>query len=233
MDAQRSLTHDEARARAELIEVESYDISVDLTEMAEGDRFRAVSTVRFRARPGAETFVDCVAEVVSASLNGSPVPARSVGAARITLTGLAEENVLVVESVQHDTSQSTGIQRTVDPADKLVYVWTSFEPDEARRAWACFDQPDLKAPHTFTVLAPEPWTVTSNCGPGEVDEVDEGRRWRFPETPPLSTYVVVVNAGPFYELRAQRDGYDLGLFCRQSLQAVLDRDADELFDLTA
>ena len=32
-------------------------------------------------------------------------------------------------------------------SDKLVYVWTSFEPDAARRVWACFDQPDLKAPH--------------------------------------------------------------------------------------
>ena len=47
-----------------------------------------------------------------------------------------------------------GVHRAVDPTDGEVYVWTSFEPDEARRVWACFDQPDLKAPHAFTVTAP-------------------------------------------------------------------------------
>ena len=41
--------------------------------------------------------------------------------------------------------------------------------------------------------------------------------WTFPDTPPLSTYVVVVNAGPFHEIREERGGHDLGLYCRQSL----------------
>ena len=40
---------------------------------------------------------------------------------------------------------------------------------------------------------------------------EDARVWHFPDTPPLSTYVVVVNAGPFHEIRQQHDGYDLGL----------------------
>ena len=55
----------------------------------------------------------------------------------------------------------------------------------------------------------------------------------FGDTPPLSTYVPVVNAGPFHERRTERDGYDLGLYCRQSLASYLDRDAEELFDITS
>ena len=78
--------------------------------------------------------------------------------------------MLVVSAAQSDTASGAGILRTVDPTDKLVYVWTSFEPDDARRAWACFDQPDLKAPHAFTVLAPASWTVTSNSAPSGVEE---------------------------------------------------------------
>ena len=233
MDALPSLTRDEAAARAELLEVARYDIDVDLTGLAEGDAFAAVSTVRFRARDGAETFVDCAADVVHASLNGTAIPPGDIAGARIRLRGLAADNVLVVGSVQHHTSEGTGIQRSVDPVDKQVYLWTSFEPDEARRAWACFDQPDLKAPHAFTVLAPDTWTVLSNTGHAEVTEEDDGRRWRFEATPPLSTYVVVVNAGPFHELRRTVDGRDLGLYARQSLASLLERDADELFDLTA
>ncbi len=122
----------------------------------------------------------------------------------------------------------------MDPSDKQVYVWTSFEPDDARRAWACFDQPDLKAPHGFTVLAPDAWMVVSNSGdPVVTRDGSGGRRWQFPDTPPLSTYIPVITAGPFHEIRSERGGYDLGLLCRQSLARFLDRDAEELFELTA
>lgn len=230
----RSLTSKEARTRASIIDVDRYDIDVDMTDLAEGAALRAVSTIRFSCgHPGASTFVDCAAEVTSATLNGQPIGSEAIGDARIDLTDLAADNVLVVESVQRSTDQGTSVHRSVDPADGEVYVWTSFEPDEARRAWACFDQPDLKAPHAFTVTAPSNWTVTSNSDDPVVEDVAEGRRWKYPDTPPLSTYVPVVNAGPFYELRSDRGGYDLGLYARQSLSTFLDRDAEELFDLTA
>ncbi len=230
----RSLSQKEARERASLMDVESYLLELDLTGLLEGDALRVVSTIRFSCRQhGGRTFVDCAADVSSAVLNGRPVESSAIGDARIELTDLAIDNVLVVTSVQESTGQSTGVQRSVDPADGRVYVWMSFEPDDARRAWACFDQPDLKAPHTFVVTAPEEWVVTSNSDSPLVEAVEGGRRWTYPATPPLSTYVPVVNAGPFYELRSERGGYDLGLYARQSLAPFLDRDADELFDLTA
>ena len=230
---ERSLTREEARRRAALLRVERYDVDVDVTGLADGPAWRATSRVRFRcAEPGADTFVDCVAEVRSATLNGVPLPAEAVAEGRIRLVDLAPDNELVVQSVQEDTSSRQGIQRNVDPADGLVYVWTSFEPDEARRAWACFDQPDLKAPHAFTVLAPADWSVASNRPADSVADEGPARRWTFPDTPPLSTYVVVVNAGPFHEVREQRGGHDIGFYCRRSLAAVLDRDAEELFATT-
>ena len=43
---------------------------------------------------------------------------------------------------------------------------------------------------------------------------------------------MVVNAGPFHEIRQQHDGYDLGFFCRQSLVTHLERDLEELVTLT-
>ena len=134
--------------------------------------------------PGASTFVDCVATVLAASLNGVPLDLATVVDGRLPLPDLQADNVLVVSSEQLDTGSGAGILRTVDPADGLVYVWTSFEPDDARRAWACFDQPDLKAPHAFTVLAPASWTVTSNSAPGDVvPEGDDAAAGRSP-TPP-------------------------------------------------
>ena len=234
MDSLRSLTRAEAEERAALLSVERYDIAVDVTDMLDGPDFRAVSTIRFACRtPGASTFIDAALTVVSATLNGAAVATEQVAEGRITLTDLAADNVLVVESVQSQTAAGEWVHRSVDPSDKEVYVWTSFEPDDARRAWACFDQPDLKAPHRFTVLAPERWRVVSNSGDPVVTREHEARRWEFPDTPPLSTYVPVIAAGPFHELRSERDGFDLGLLARQSLARFLERDAEELFEVTA
>jgi aminopeptidase N len=229
-----SLTREEAQERALLIEVDRYDVAIDLRGLFEGEVLEATSTITFRCRqPGSSTFVDCTAQIRHATLNGVPLDPATAERGRLPLPDLQADNVLVVASAQSDTGTAHGIKRTVDPSDKNVYLWTSFEPDMARRAFANFDQPDLKAVHGFTVSAPETWTVLSNSRHSSIDALaDGGRLWTFEDTPRLSTYVTVVNAGPFYELRDQRGGYDLGLFCRQSLKAQLDRDAPELFLLT-
>ncbi|WP_426244760.1 aminopeptidase N [Nocardioides sp. LHG3406-4] len=230
-----SLTRDEAAERADLIQVVRYDISVDLRGLLDGPVWASTSTVTFTCTtPGAATFVDCVADIAEATLNGVPLDVTSAADGRLPLPDLQAHNVLVVSATQSDTGHGAGILRTVDSSDERVYVWTSFECDDARRAWACFDQPDLKAPHAFTVTAPDDWTVLSNGAPDDVSEdpAGDGRVWTFPDTPPLSTYVVVVNAGPFHELRRRAGGHDLGLYSRQSTARFLERDADELFDLT-
>ena len=204
-----------------------YDVLVDLRDSAD----RSSGAMRCHGavlmpEAGARTFVDCCAEVVSATLNGVALPPAEEG--RIPLEGLAAENVLVVQTVQSGTTDGPGVHKAVDPLDALVYVWTSFEPDEARFVWACFDQPDLKAPYALTVLAPAGWTVVSNSGDPAVTEAGAGlRRWAFPDTPPLSTYLPVVTAGPFHEIRRQVGRHDLGIFARQSLRQLLERDAAE------
>ncbi len=232
-----SLTEGEAAERAALLAVQRYDIDVDLSGLLDGESVVSVSTIAFSCTtPGASTFVDCVGEVHRATLNGTELDLATVSAGRVPLPDLAADNRLVVVCVQADTGSGAGILRTVDESDGLVYVWTSFEADDARRLWACFDQPDLKAPHCFVVTAPVDWSVLSNLGPDSVTDGPSGlvatRVWRFPPTPPLSTYVVVVNAGPFHEIREDRGGYSLGLYCRQSLRPFLERDAGDLFTTT-
>ncbi|MET1059366.1 MAG: aminopeptidase N [Nocardioides sp.] len=226
-----SLTQAEAQARAALIDVQRYDIEVDLSALPTGPEVRCTSVITFTCtEPGAGSFVDCVAEVVAANLNGVALGPAEGG--RIALTDLRDENVLTVETVQVDTAGGEGVRRSVDPADGEIYLWMSFEPDEARAVYACFDQPDLKAPHRFTVTAPTAWTVVSNSGDPAVVDGGDTRTWTFPDTPPLSTYNPVVNAGPFHEIRREVGGHDLGLFARRSLADQLERDAELLFTLT-
>ena len=229
----RSLTQAEARERAALIHVDRYDLDLDLIGLADGDALRVTSTITFSATtPGAATFVDCLAEVEEATLNGKRLANGPPPGGRLELPDLQVDNVLVVRSVQHQVSAGQGIHRSVDPSDDEVYVWTRFEPDDARRVFACFDQPDLKAVFGITVHVPERWSVASNTGGADTTVHDGAATWSFADTPPLSTYVPVVNAGPFIELRSTRQGYDLGLYARRSLAPMLERDAEELFDLT-
>ncbi|MFI5711874.1 aminopeptidase N [Kribbella sp. NPDC051620] len=226
-----SLTRAEAEERARLLTIQRYDVAVDLTDLPTGTRVVCTSTIAFSChQPGATTFADCVAEIESAVLNGVALPAAVDG--RIALTGLAADNVLEVTTVIADSTAAQGLRKAVDPADGRVYFWTDFPPDVTRYVWACFDQPDLKAPHAFTVTAPADWLVLTNSGDPRIETVAGGRRWAFPPTAPLSTYNLAINAGPYYELRREGAGHDLGLFARQSLAPILDRDADELFTLT-
>ena len=234
MTSLTSLTRAEAETRARIVSVARYDIEIDLRGLVDGEVWRSTSTIHFGcAAPGAATFAEAGGQVRRATLNGVDLDRTTVEGGRIPLRGLSAENTLVVELEQPETAASAGILRSVDPTDGRVYVWTSLECDDARRLWGCFDQPDLKALHRFTVTAPEEWTVTSNMRPERVTEPDAGSRiWSFPDTPPLSPYVTVVNAGPFHEIREQRGDHSLGLYCRQSLIPNLERDAPGLLDLT-
>jgi aminopeptidase N len=233
-DGPLSLTSAEAEERFALLDVERYDVAVDLRGLFEGEVLEATSTATFRChQPGASTFVDCTGEITHATLNGVDLDPATATGGRPAAARPAGRQRPRGELPAERHEQRPRDPAHVDASDKLVYLWTTFEPDHARRAFANFDQPDLKAVHAFTISAPDTWTVTSNSAHTAVDDLpDGGRVWRFADTPRLSTYVTVFNAGPFYEIRERRGDHDLGLYCRQSLKHLLDRDAAELFELT-
>ena len=157
------ITRAETAERARLLSVDSYDVSLDLT--GGGEVFCSTSVVRFGcAEPGASSYADLIAENVhQITLNGSALdPAAVHSGGRITLPGLAARNELRVVADCRYSSTGAGLHRTVDSADGKVYLYTNFEPADARRVFANFEQPDLKAEFAFHVTAPAHWTVLSN-----------------------------------------------------------------------
>jgi aminopeptidase N len=228
-----NLTRDEARDRSALITVGSYQVELDLTG---GDTtFRSVAKVSFDCRrPGTGTFINLAAhEVHQITLNGTAVSRDAFDGARITLEGLADHNELLVVAECAYSRSGEGLHRFTDPADGNVYLYSDLETFDAHRVYACFDQPDLKATYELTVLVPEDWLAVSNMAPetdGGVPAGDGKRRWHFPPTPVMATYIMHVSAGPYHVARAQHDGIPLGIFCRQSLAEYLDQ--DEIFEVT-
>ena len=225
-----NLHRDEAAERARLLQVASYDVDIDLTDGAgapgEGT-FRTTSTVRFTcSEPGATSYIDLTAPTVrEATLNGVAVDSAAFDGNRLALPALAADNELVVVADGAYMRTGEGLHRFVDPVDSSVYLYTQFETFDAHRMFACFDQPDLKAVFRFTVQAPADWVVVSNGVSSQ-----DGGRWTFTETPPMSTYITALVAGPYASVHDEHDGIPLGIYCRASLVQHLD--ADELFAVT-
>ncbi len=225
-----NLTRDQAAERAALVTVDNYRIDLDLTT---GDKvFRSVTTVTFDALPGAETFIDIAADTVhSATLNGVALDVSAYDESTgIALTGVQATNVLVVEADCRYSNTGEGLHRFVDPVDNEVYLYSQFETADAKRMFACFDQPDLKATFAVTVTAPAHWQVISN---GATESSENGVH-TFATTPKMSTYLVALIAGPYArwdDVYTDEHGeIPLGIFCRASLAEYMD--AERLFTET-
>jgi aminopeptidase N len=230
-----NLTRDEAAERARILDVATYDISLDLA--ASDTTFASTTVITFScSEPGASTFVDLVgATVHEVTLNGRELDPSGYSDNRITLDSLEADNELRVAAECAYSRSGEGLHRFVDPVDKLVYCYTQFEVPDARRVFATFEQPDLKARFTFHVTAPSRWEVVSNSPTPEPVDLGMGSSvWNFEPTPRLSTYITALVAGDYSVVRdtynGRRGEIPLGIYLRQSLLQYLD--ADDIFEVT-
>ncbi|WP_460467258.1 aminopeptidase N [Calidifontibacter terrae] len=221
------LLQTEAVTRAALVTVNSYEVDLDLTT---GDElFGSRCQVQFSAATvGASTFLDLKAHSVeSITLNGRPIDPASVTDGRVELPDLAQDNTVIVASTMAYSHDGQGLHRAVDPADGEAYVYGMSFLDAAPQVFACFDQPDLKAPYNVSVKAPDHWLVIGNGA-----ERQEGSVWHLATTKPLSTYFWTICAGPYAVVRDEYAGVPLGVFGRASLRTELERHAPQMLEVT-
>ncbi|MEI2776736.1 MAG: aminopeptidase N [Tetrasphaera sp.] len=221
-----SLTRAEAQHRARAIQVTHMKVDLDLDQ---GDRhFGSTTTLRFTAsEPG--TFVDVRAHHLRRiTLDGTRIDPASVADGRLPLDGLGGEHVLQIAATMAYSQDGQGLHRSLDPADGNSYVFGHMFLDAASTVFACFDQPDLKAPYAVTVRVPQDWSVLGN---GAARELGPGH-WELAQTPPLATYFVTICAGPWASVREVHDGIPLGVHARASLGEPLRRQAGQLLALT-
>ncbi|MGQ0775482.1 MAG: aminopeptidase N [Pseudonocardiales bacterium] len=239
-----NLTQEQAVERAELLDVDSYTVDIDLTDgggRSGAETFRSTTSVSFSCRtPGASSWIDLVAaQLHSATLNGTTLDVADYDEANgIALPNLAAENELVIEADCRYMNTGEGLHRFVDPVDGGVYLYSQFETADAKRMYACFDQPDLKAVHRIRIVAPAQWVVVSNTPCERTEETDSTAvRHVFADSPRISTYIVALIAGPYarwtdeYSDSPDPDSQDpasgaapipLGIYCRASLAEYMD-----------
>ena len=236
-----NISRAEAQARSTQVRVESYDVVIDLDPRSTAtpeQNFLSSTRVRFEALTAADTCVNLIADAVAnATLDGQPltIDDKTFDGEHLFFYVEPGEHELMVASTMRFSRTGEGLHRFVDPADDRVYLYSQFETADARRAFATFEQPDLKATFRFTVIAPEPWTVISNSPtPGLPEATDGVRRWEFATTERMSTYITAICAGDFHVVHDTYDAptgrRDLSIACRESLASALD--AERIFETT-
>ena len=235
-----NLSRQEARWRSDVVHVTALDVHVDVTGAVDAGTtgFPVSSTLHLVARQDVEgLWADFLGESVDrVVLDGAAVPVAWDGA-RVGLPALAAgEHEVVIQAVGRYSNSGQGLHRLTDPVDGATYLYTHFEPSDARRAWPCLDQPDLKARLRLTVTHPAGWTVLGNGTVATTRQVGAAVVSGLSTTEPLPTYLTALAAGPWHRVTgtwvpaAPTAPVPLSWSCRSSLAAHLD--ADELLDLT-
>ena len=237
------LTRNEATHRAATLEVSSIDVTVDVSGAADPSQetFPVTSVLSLTAREE-RTFIDVAGQVCAVLLNGAEHPFEDEED-RVWVSGLpvGENLTLEVRALARYSRSGEGLHRYTDPEDGEVYLYTQFEPNDAHRAWPCIDQPDVKPEWTFHVIAPPSWVVFSNgVEVGAAPAGNDAVRHDFSATPPLSSYITAVVAGPWAVIDggtwsggASDGGHvelPLRLACRRTLARYLD--ADDVVEVT-
>jgi len=228
-----NLSRAEAADRSAHLKIHHYDVTLDVTTGEE--TFYSKSKVTFAcSKPGYSTFIDAVGKrLISATLNGKPIEPSEFTGQSLFLKDLKAENELTVEVEAIYSKTGEGLQRSVDPVDNEVYLYSQGETAFIRNMYPCFDQPDLKSTFDFTVIAPAHWEVISNNPVKNKSDVDGKKKWEFTTTPIMSTYITAVVAGPYAHVHDEYNGkkkIPMGIYCRKSLFQHLD--ADEIFLVT-
>ena len=230
-----NITRAGAQQRSQVVSIESYEVTVDLTglgpdgtPLAEPDAtFVSTSTIRFHST-GVATKVDLIADsVFLAALDDRDLDTDAFDGATFAIAPAEGYHTLTIMALCRYSHTGEGLHRFVDPADGKVYLYTQFETADARRMYANFEQPDLKATFQLTVLAPEHWTVLSNSPTPDPGRLANGHAaWMFEPTPRISTYITALVAGDYVVhhgvVQARRGEVQANLACRASMADFLD-----------
>lgn len=108
-----------------------------------------------------------------------------------------------------DKKKSRGLyQEKEGPGDDDGYIYSFFEPIDARRAFPCFDEPGYKVPWKLTLHVKKAHVALANTPVvSEKDEPGGMKAVAFAETRPLPSYLVALIVGPFDLVEAGTAGH--------------------------
>ena len=190
--------------------------AVDLTIVPDRDTFQATADISLEIRgPSEILWLNAIGlevqEAVFRPESGAPLPARTIPGGDQFL-GFGFDHAISGKGVLHVRYQgkisrisNAGVFQLKE--DNEWYVYTQFEPTDARRAFPCFDEPSFKVPWQITLHVPADNHAFSNT-PEQSESPESGgmKAVRFKPSPPLPSYLVAFAVGRFDVVDAGRVG---------------------------
>jgi cytosol alanyl aminopeptidase len=190
--------------------------TVDLTIVPDRDTFRGSVDISVDVRtPTGVIWLNAVGlqiqEAAFRPESGEALPAKTVPGGDQFL-GFVFDRAISGKGVLHVAYQgkisrnsSAGIFQLKE--DREWYVYSQFEPTDARRAFPCFDEPNFKVPWQLTLHVPQDDLALSNT-PVQSESSEAGRMKmvRFKPSSPLPSYLVAFAVGRFDVVDAGRVG---------------------------
>lgn len=124
------------------------------------------------------------------------------------------------------TSSDKALNRRAD------HMYTLFVPANARSAFPCFDQPDMKARFDLSLSLPQGWTALSAGELKSAQSTAGGERLRFETSDVLPTYLFSFTAGKLQRADTVIDGRRIELYHMES-EAQKTAQLPEIFRLSA
>ncbi len=180
--------------------------AIDLTIIPGQDKFQGVAEIeitfgqstKFLWLNGTDLAVkQAVLKTGTQSLPATVVPGGSDFIGFSFPQAAAGKAVLHVEyegKISRNSSAGLFQLRDGDP----WYVYSQFEPTDARRAFPCFDEPAFKVPWELMLHVKKDQMALANTPiVSEVNEANGMKRFQFAQTKPLPSYLVALAVGPF------------------------------------
>jgi aminopeptidase N len=215
------LEQDYAAMRANQIHDVSYQLTMslddDAAEFYSGEILIDFSVAKQNISPVTIDFNS--GKVIAVYLNGTEV-AFSYEQYFIELAPelfKQEKNKLKIKFERQFSKAGDGLHRYQDPQTGNVYLYSNFEPYNANKMFPHFDQPNIKASYVLTVEAPANWQVVSAQRESSVTDIEGKKRWVFPATPKIPSYIFPLHAGPYKVWEDVSGSVPLRLFARQEI----------------
>ncbi|AHG88505.1 Peptidase M1 membrane alanine aminopeptidase [Gemmatirosa kalamazoonensis] len=152
---------------------------------------------------------------------------------RALRSAVGGESVLEFDFSALAAPAGASVIRVHDAADRSDYLYTLLVPADANQLFPCFDQPDLKARTTLTLVVPRGWSAVSNGTLADSAADERTTTFRFAESRPISTYLIGFAAGPWARVERTAEGRPVTLYVRRSRLQELGADADSIIAANA
>jgi alanyl aminopeptidase len=186
--------------------------SVELTLNPNHETFSGVADIDLELRQPQDTlWLNALElEVSEATLNGKPaksVPgdSQTVGLSTGQTLGAGRLRAHITYTGKVNRKSSAGVFALQE--DNRWYVYTQFEPTDARRAFPCFDEPSWKTPWQIALRVPRDAMAVANTPQSTETDGGNGMKLvRFATSRPLPSYLVAFAVGPFEAVDLGKSG---------------------------